>query len=235
MKLELADLVIDIGDVNSYTKKLCRGYECKSERTADFSVFCEKHDLEKEAEKYPMMPPEYGEHLCLYRKICKRAVLYGAMLIHSAAIAVDGKGYLFTALSGTGKTTHIRLWQEKFGERAVVINGDKPIIRRFDGKFHVYGTPWCGKEGINVNTHVPIKGICILERGNENSIKRVESTEAAAKLMEQTSRPEDAAGIAALLKILDELICEVPVYKLFCNTKPEAAEVSYRGMSADDE
>lgn len=230
MKLGLAGLIIDIGDVCGYTRKMCAAYEYCGDKAADFSVQCSKKALEEEAAKYPSMPEGYSENLCIYREICRKGVEFGAMLIHSAAIAVDGKGYLFTALSGTGKTTHIRLWQEKFGDRAVVVNGDKPIVRRFEGKFHVYGTPWCGKEGVNSNIHVPIEGICILERGEENKIERVSAHAAAAKLMEQTSRPKTAAGIAALLDILDALIKEVPVYRLFCNREPEAAEVSFGGM-----
>lgn len=231
MRIKLAELIIDIGRVNSNTRSLCRGYEYTGEGQTDFSVYCTKEALDSEAAKYPSMPYEYGENLCIYREICKRAVNYGAMLIHSAAVALDGEGYLFTALSGTGKTTHIRLWEEKFAGRVSVINGDKPIIRRADGAFHVYGTPWCGKEGENTNTHVPIKGICILQRGEKNTIERVTAQEAAAKLMEQTVRPTGAREMSALLGIIDELICEVPVYRLFCTPTPEAAEVSYNAMS----
>lgn len=230
MKIELAQLIIDIGEVNSYTRNMCRDYEYTGEKKADFSVACTDEMRDAEAAKYPSMPYEYGENLCIYREICKKAVKYGAMLIHSAAIAMEEKGYLFTALSGTGKTTHIRLWQERFGNRVTVINGDKPIIRRCDGKFHVFGTPWCGKEGINTNTHVSIEGICILQRGEKNVISRANPAEAAAKLMEQTSRPSGEAGMNALLDIIDGLIEEVPVYKLYCNQNPEAAEISYNGM-----
>ena len=209
---------------------MCQNYIYTGDKQPDIIIENDLKAIEKEKKLYPDAPEDYLQNICIYRRICKEIVGFGAMLIHSAAVSVDKEGYLFTALSGTGKTTHVNLWLKKFGERAEIINGDKPIIRKVDDKFHVYGTPWCGKEGINVNAHVPIKGICILERGEKNVIKKVPHSIAVSELLGQTSRPTDLSGMNALLDILDSLISEVPVYRLSCNMEPEACEVSYNEM-----
>ena len=209
---------------------MCENYIYNGETPADIFVKYDKSAIDKEREIYPDAKDDYLQNLCIYRDICKQIIRFGAMLVHSAAISVDGKGYMFSALSGTGKTTHINLWLKKFGDRAIVINGDKPIIREVDGEFRVFGTPWCGKEGINENISVPIQGICLLSRGKENKIARVKSDEAIASLMEQTSRPKGAESMIELLELIEKLLGKVPIYRLFCNMEPEAADVSYEGM-----
>ena len=230
MKIELAGVIIEIEKAGEYTQNMCENYIYNGEKPADILVKYDKSAIDKERELYPDAEDDYLQNLCIYRDICKQIIKFGAMLVHSAAISVDGKGYMFSALSGTGKTTHINLWLKKFGDRARVINGDKPIIREVDGEFRVFGTPWCGKEGINENISAPIQGICLLSRGKENKISRVKSDEAIASLMEQTARPKGAESMIELLELIDKLLGKVPIYRLFCNMEPEAADVSYEGM-----
>ena len=91
-------------------------------------------------------------------------VIYDTILFHGSAVAVDGIGYLFTAKSGTGKSTHTRLWRELFGERAVMLNDDKPLIKVSENGIIVYGTPWDGKHRLSTNTFVPLKGICFMSK-----------------------------------------------------------------------
>lgn len=230
MKIKLAELVIDIGKVGEYTEKMCADYAVEPDTAADFAVSVNPATLERESKIYPNAPEGYIENICLYREICKKIVHHNAMLIHSAAVAVDGKAYLFSALSGTGKTTHVKLWLEKFGERALVINGDKPIIREKGGILTVYGTPWCGKEGINTNIGAPIEGICILKRGEENWIERISKIDALSELMGQTIKLDEPSATLKALDMLDKIIMNIPVYRLCCNMNPEAADVAYSGM-----
>lgn len=230
MKIELAGLLIEIENVGEYTKNMCKNYIYSGERPADIFIKYDKSAIDNERKLYPNATDDYLQNLCVYRDICKQIIKFGAMLVHSAAISVDGKGYMFSALSGTGKTTHINLWLKKFGDRARVINGDKPIIREVSGEFRVFGTPWCGKEGINENISAPIEGICLLSRGKENKIEKIGSAEAISSLMEQTSRPSGAESMIELLNLIEKLLGKVPIYRLFCNMEPEAADVSYEGM-----
>ncbi|WP_455057428.1 hypothetical protein [Jutongia sp.] len=98
----------------------------------------------------------YLETLAVYRKIAEWMPMHDTLLFHGSVIAVDGKAYLFTAKSGTGKSTHTRLWREYFGERAVMINDDKPLLKITQDGVYAYGTPWNGKHRLSTNISAPL-------------------------------------------------------------------------------
>lgn len=149
-------------------------------------------------------------------------------LFHGSAVAVDGECYIFTAKSGTGKSTHTRLWRELLGERAVMVNDDKPMIRVTDHGAIVYGTPWNGKHHLGANIAVPLKSICILERSADNQICKVSKDEALPMLVQQAHRPNDPAALARTMTLIDKL--QAPIYRLRCNMDISAAELSYNAM-----
>ena len=120
----------------------------------------------------------YLETLAVYRKLAQLLVQDDILLMHGAVVAVDGQAYLFTAQSGTGKTTHTRLWMQQFGDRAVMVNGDKPLLHITNEGVTVYGTPWDGKEHLSTNTSCPLKALCILTRSETNHIERISKKEA---------------------------------------------------------
>ncbi len=158
-------------------------------------------------------------------------IQYGGFMLHSSAVALDGKAYLFSAPSGTGKSTHTSRWVSYFGkDRAVIVNDDKPAIREIDGQFMVMGTPWSGKTDQNENIAVPAAGVAFIERSDTNRIERITSAEALKNLMWQTVRPTKEQNMAALLTTLDKFIRQVPVYKLYCNISDQAVQVAYEGM-----
>jgi hypothetical protein len=140
-------------------------------------------------------------------------------------------GYAFTADSGVGKTTHIKLWQKAFGKEISIVNGDKPLIRKRDGKWYAYGTPWCGKEGWNVNTCVPLAGICFLRRGETNIIKSFSTENALMDIMPQLLIPDEADALMATLDLLDGLLTEIPLFELHCTISEEAARIAREAMT----
>lgn len=228
MIIKIAGLLIEVKNKYPYFEDFCRGFE--GEGTPDFSVEVSDETMKKVIFENPDFSDGYLESLEIYRIICRKILDYDAMLMHCAAVAVDGEGYLFTALSGTGKTTHISLWQKKFKDRFFVINGDKPILRVMDGKFYACGTPWRGKENYGGNIDVPIKAICILERGETNEIKKIAPHEAISTMLTQTLRTNDLGEMEKMLTLTDKLLKAVPFYRLKCNMDPSAADVSYEGM-----
>ncbi len=185
------------------------------------------------AEEYTRTGGVFGEGECesniLYRKAALAMLDYDGFLLHSAAVAVDGVGYVFTAPGGTGKSTHINYWREVYG--AEVINGDKPIIRRMDGKFHVCGTPWRGKERMGAARNVPLKAVCLLERGSKIAIERTDTGAALDELFMQLLPIDEPEYIIKQLDLLNELLSEVPIYRLKCTMSPEAARVAYGAMN----
>ena len=169
------------------------------------------------------------ETLAVYRKIAVGLLDHDVFLMHGSAVAVDGQGYLFTASSGVGKTTHTRLWLAHI-PGASVVNGDKPLLRFSDGGVEVCGTPWAGKEGMNANVAVPLRAICVLERGAENRIAPLPFLEAYPILLQQSYRPADAAALQKTMQFVRRLGERVKLYRLACNMEPDAARVSYEGM-----
>ena len=182
---------------------------------------------------YPNYSPAELENTAIYRKIAEKLPEYDGFVCHGAAVAVREHAYLFTAKSGTGKTTHTRLWRRNI-EGCYVVNGDKPIVRQIDGVPNVCGTPWMGKEGYGCSKNVPLKAICLLNRGTENRIERTEFKKVYPRLLSQVYRPENGAFMVKTLRLLEQFGKSVPIFELFCNMEDEAAKVAFGGMSDDD-
>lgn len=221
------------------TRDFCAGY--LTDAPADFWVDITLEDLRfehkksmKEAEiegiPFVVTPPPFLEPLSVYRKIADKMLEYDTLLFHGSVISVDGQGYLFTAASGTGKSTHTRLWRETFGDRAVMVNDDKPLLRITDNGVYVCGTPWNGKHNLGTNVEVPLKGLCILTRAEENHIAPVSFSEALPMLLQQSHRPGNPAEVPHILGLLEKLSKQTGLYRLGCNMNIEAATVAYNGM-----
>ena len=210
----LANQTIQIQSCCSDVHVLCREYP--GSHAPDFSVVTTQTDIDFEREKSAredeiegipirQFSDGYLETLAVYRKIAEKMPEYDTILFHGSCVAVDGAGYLFTAKSGTGKSTHTRLWRELLEDRAVMVNDDKPLIRIGIGGAVAYGTPWNGKHRLSANTAVPLKAVCQLERSADNHIEEVSYPEIFPVLFRQTYRPTDAAGMKETLALLDRL------------------------------
>ena len=175
------------------------------------------------------------ESLAVYRKISEIMVEHDTFLFHCSAVALDGQAYLFTAPSGTGKSTHTRLWREVFGERAVMVNDDKPLIQVREDAIYVCGTPWNGKHNLDSNQKVPVKGICILERGTVNHIETISAADAFQFLYRQTYRPADREKMLRTIGLLKQVTERVPLYRMQCNISHEAAKMAWKMMSGKKE
>ena len=239
-RIKLADIVVGIEPIHNDMKEYCSEYI--TEEMSDFQVKIEEADIEfervrskKEAQREGREVLEYSgsylETLAVYRKIAEKLPIYNTFLFHGSAIAVDDNGYLFTAKSGTGKSTHTKLWREYFANRAIMVNDDKPLLKVTADGVRVYGTPWDGKHRLSSNVSVPLKAICILERDTNNHIEEINVGEAYQMLLQQTYRPLDKGAVIQTLKLLDLLKTHVKFYRLGCNMDLEAAKVAYEGMN----
>lgn len=176
-------------------------------------------------------PISYLESLAIYRAIAEKMLEFDTILFHGSALSVDGQGFLFTAKSGTGKSTHTGFWRQTFGDRVVMVNDDKPLLRITDEGVIVCGTPWDGKHRISTNTMVPLKGLCILTRAEENFVERITAEEAMPMLLQQTQRSPKPANMIKILQLLHKLTEKTGLYRLGCNLDPKAAMVAYEGMN----
>ena len=235
-----ADTNIRITSAYKKVHLLCEGYRTAEDAFA-FSVQPTQDDIDFErirSEREDLMnkqpirrfPDSYFEELAVYRAIAERMPMRDTFLMHGSCIAVDGTAYLFTAKSGTGKSTHTRLWRQLFGNRAVMVNDDKPLIGITENGAIAYGTPWDGKHRLSTNIAVPLKSVCILERAEKNSIVRITGREAYPMLLQQIYRPLDADAMKQTIRLIDRLISTVDLWRLGCNMDPEAAKVASEAM-----
>ncbi len=240
--VKLADIPVRILAIHPEMRQFLRDY--LSEETPAFSIEIEQKDIEREtamsaqsraAEGLPVIrySEAYLETLAIYRKLAEELVEHDVLLFHGSVVAVDGEAYLFTARSGTGKSTHARLWREAFGERAVMINDDKPLLRVREDGVRAFGTPWNGKHHLGGNLSAPLKALCILERDSYNHVEAVSAEEAFFTLLQQCYRPESGEKMGKTLALLERMSRGVKLYRLGCNMNPEAALVSYQGMQEE--
>lgn len=239
-RIALAGQVIGVSALYEQTRTFCKNYLTDAPASfevavtpADIAFEREKNDREAAVEGHAPgnFSDEYLETLALYRKIVERLLEWDTLLFHGSCISVDSKAYLFTAKSGTGKSTHTQLWKKRFGERAVFINDDKPLLKISAQGVTVYGTPWDGKHHRSTNTSCPLKAVCILTRNTENSIQRIDKKAALPMLCQQSYRPCSPIGTQKTLALVDRLGSSVPLYRLGCNMESEAAKVAYHGMN----
>lgn len=200
---------------------------------SDFTISWTKDDILAEAmrtegQEFPMT---YLETLVALRKLSEVFPAHQRFLMHGACIKYNEKAYIFTAPSGTGKSTHIRLWRKYLGDDVDIVNGDKPFLSVEDSQVLVYGTPWAGKERWQKNHHAPLHGICLLCRGEENRIHKIEPAEGLPFLLKQIYIPEDAAAAGLTLELLDGMLKNVPVYVLECNISEDAVQCSFEAMT----
>ncbi len=160
-----------------------------------------------------------------------RLAYLGGVVLHGSSIAYEGKGVVFSAPSGTGKSTHTALWQKKYSEKVTPINDDKPAIRFVDEQPYVYGTPWSGKTDKNHNISVPLHAVVFIERASQNSIRRLSPTEALLRINNETVRPfYDAGQGMRVLDCTQKLIETIPMYLLGCTISEDAVELVKREL-----
>lgn len=186
---------------------------------------------EMEGKTIRQMTDAQLEITALQRKIAEKMFDCDTLVFHGSVVAVDGEAYLFTAKSGTGKSTHTALWRQVFGSRAVMVNDDKPFLHVGERTVTAYGSPWNGKHGLGTNTGAPLRAICILERGQHNEIREIPASEAVFMLLQQSNRPMDRSKMPVYMKLLDGIARNVCFYRMKCNMDPAAAVTAYEAMS----
>lgn len=236
---KIAGHVIRITSKFTKVHRMCEAYVCEEEPAYFVSTCPEDIEVEtiraRAEDEYEGLPPAKYlksdlEMTAIYRKITDLLIEKGLFLFHGSVISVDSEAYLFTAKSGTGKSTHTRLWRELFGERALMVNDDKPLLQIDGDRVIVHGTPWNGKHNLGTNISVPLKAICVLERGEVNTIERIEPAQAFPMILQQSNRAITEQKMLYTLELLEKTLQRVATYRLKCNMDPEAAKVAYEGM-----
>ena len=239
--IEIAGKRAKVTSLFESTRHYCLRY--LTEAPADFSVAVTREDLEfeqaellaealAEGMKPRVFTDPFLDRAAIQRKVAERLFDSDTLLFHGSTVAVDGEAYLFTADCGTGKSTHTRLWRQVFGDRAVMVNDDKPFLHITSAGVLACGAPWSGKHGLDSNITLPLKGICILHRGPENRIWPITPAEAMEMLTRQSVPPMDPERLPKYHALVAALAKTVPLWQMECTKDPAAARVSHAAMSA---
>ena len=231
LRIRVADTNFLIEGCGSMLRHFCRDYTADFDRP-DCVIRLTDEDIERERaiserQTKPVNPLEL-EIAAAHRQLADAVLRRGIMLMHGAAVAVDGRCYIFTAPSGTGKTTHIRHWLSAV-PGSYVLNGDKPLIGV--SRLLVYGTPWSGKERMNANTAVPLAGLIQLARGTENVLTPRSFSQMLPCLVQQCYIPADREGAQIACGLMGGLQ-SVPCWLLRCTPDETSARVAYEGLTA---
>lgn len=236
----IADTAIEIETEYDYLHDRCRGYI--SSELPEFSIKVTEENIshmKNQILSYQKLTgadtqsqnEAYLEYIAAYELIAERLLEKDILLFHGSVLSFDGKGYMFTAPSGTGKSTHSGLWREAFKERVIMINDDKPLLQFRDDGIYAYGTPWCGKHSLGSNMSVRLNAIAILERADNNHIEQIRLIDAVPEFFAQSYRPDTKLGMKKSLDLIGRMNNSVSFYRLFCNMDIEAAMVAEKAMN----
>lgn len=233
LKINLANMIIRIQGVYDTLREYCRDYISAGDVPEDFFISVTSEDIQRARKtgKYEQNSDNYIEIITTLFKIADELPDRNKFLMHGAVVAWKRAGYIFTAPSGTGKTTHVRLWKKYLGPDVEIINGDKPVLEVTEEEIIAYGTPWGGKERLQKNSYVPIKGICFLRQGETNSIHKLNKKEALLLLLPQVYITPDSQKAGKILELFSKVLERIPVYEFRCDVSEEAVQCSFKALT----
>lgn len=226
---KIANLVIGM-DTCGRTLKQSKKYEIIDNFSPDIIIRPQYNKVLNKFFNYNINSDEL-EYMATYYSFASQLNKFDAFVLHSSCVVVDDKAYLFSAHSGTGKSTHTKLWLNYFKNRAYILNDDKPVLRLIKGKWYACGSPWSGKDDISENRIVPIAGIAMLERGNINQISIFKGSESIRSFLSQCYRPQSVSDTASFMNLLNDLFLNIPLWKFKCNMNIDSVLVSYNAMN----
>ena len=238
-KCRIADLNIEVNEVYKGVRILTKPFQCEFE-SPDIVINSSQEiiDYEKSISEDKTKPAKsFYEKNVVYRMIAAQMLDFNGAVLHSACFDVDGVGVAFAAHSGTGKTTHMNLWQKYLGDKMVVVNGDKPIVRFFDDEPetpYAYGTPWNGKERLGCNMRTKLQHICFIERSETNFVEPMNKEDAIDHIFNQVYMPKDPVAVLNTMQLIDRLLSCCKLWTIHCNMEEEAAKIAYDTIFRQD-
>lgn len=230
---DIAGLKVNMVNPKGRTAKQAQPYLAADQdenQHIDIVINVDEKRVLKAMEEHPELVQDDWEYMITGSDFYTELLKYNGILLHSSCIVVDGMAYAFSADSGTGKSTHTQLWLKYFGNRAHMLNDDKPAIRLIDGKVYACGTPWSGKYDYSSPEIAELAGICFLERSEDNWIRKADTGKAVFNIFSQTVRKLNADRMDMLFDVLEQIFAKVPLYEFGCNISREAVLTSYNAM-----
>ena len=229
-KYSIAGIIVEMNPKYERTSKQAKPYLIDTTIEPAFKLDLSIDRMNELKVTYHYLTLEDIEYIFLGQLFYKYILQHDGILLHSSCVVKDNKAYLFSAPSGTGKSTHTTLWLEEFKD-AYILNDDKPAIIYKDNTLYAAGTPFSGKHDISRNLLVPIQGICFLERSETNWIKEIDKKQAIFEILNQTERVPYKEDMSLILHHISNIVSNITVHKMGCNISKEAVYTAYNKMS----
>lgn len=230
---DIAGLKVKIIDPKGRTEKQAIPYlsdDQSENQHIDITIDINEQRVLNAVQEHPELNQGDWEYMLTGSDFYSELIKYDGILLHSSCVVVDDMAYAFSADSGVGKSTHTQLWLKHFGDRAYMLNDDKPAIRIIDGEVYACGTPFSGKYDYSTPKLVKLAGICFLERSEDNWIKEAETSRAVFNIFSQTIRRLSSQRMENLFDVIEEIFAKVPLFEMGCNISDEAVLTSYNAM-----
>ena len=229
MRYEIADLLVEMSP-GGRTAVQAEAYRVSAwDRPPDITI---RVDRPSALACYPELKSgDQAEYLATGDRFALGLLRRGGLVLHAAAVEYRGRAVCFSAPPGVGKSTMAERWVRLFG--AAVLNDDKPALRRLDGRWRAWGTPWAGTSGIQQNRSAPLEAVCFLFRGGENAAAPLTPAEALPLLLSQTPFYLKKEDMDRLLAAADRLLREVRFFRLSCRNDDTAARFARKFLFPD--
>ena len=226
-KIKIVDKVLEINAFNESTKRYCKDF--LSEEESNYVITMTEEDLKNERTTSETGKVYVNEEIsALYRRIANLLVEESIVVFHGSSFMVDNNGFLITARSGVGKSTHSRNLKEYIGDRFIYINDDKPLLKVNENSVTVYGTPWNGKERKSNDVSASLRAILFLSRGETNTYRKiVNKEEIYIKMISQIYLPKEKAKRELALKAADSILKNINFYEINVTKDIESAKMTY--------
>ena len=226
-KIKIADTVLEINAFNETTKKYCKDF--LSEEEPNYVITMTEEDLKNERTTSETGKVYVNEEIsALYRKIAELVIKDNIIVFHGSSFMVDNNGFLITARSGVGKSTHSRNLKALLGDKFVYINDDKPLLKVNENSVTVYGTPWNGKERRSNDVSAPLRAILFLSRGETNTYRKIANKEEIyIKMISQIYLPKEKVKRELALKAADAILKNINFYEINVTKDIESAKMTY--------
>ena len=238
-KMKIAEHIAQVETLHIRSQAICAPFF--ADGLPEFCVRMTQDDIDRKRKQYEAENGECTlwdgalEIIALHEKLSEKLIDCGVLMMHGAAVACHGCSFIFSAGSGTGKSTHVLKWLKNV-PNTIVVNGDKPFISfpPSGGQPMACGSPWAGKENMYTNTIVPLKAIILMERAEENHMERVNFAEAFPFLLQQTYRPNNEGKMRKTLSLMQQLNSNVSFWRFKCNNfKDDCFDVAYSALMKD--
>lgn len=234
MLYKIADVVFDIKPIYDYSKKLMKEYEVNGDCVVDCVVEYSFCDIQTVKAHFNLESDDFAENILIFKRVSEFITEFkDGLLYHSSSFSYKGQGVLIVADSGTGKSTHSSFWRQLYGDDVAMINDDKPFLRRIDGRFYIYGSPWQGKHNLGANTRCLLKAVCLLRRSDENSLEKLEKGEFVGEFLNHALRISTPKAATQILDFCQGITENCDFYILNAKYDVSAAKVCHDTLFGD--